>query len=302
MKNDEPFWKRIYKKHPRNRAESLTAENERALENLWFGANQNEDDFHDLLETISEVAVGLAKGDIGAAVANPLRPALRDKWKAPELPTIEGVPMPNPYVKGGSVADRKMLERKVAIAKSAFDDNPRDILAAAEFHQWNSIVTHLKRSAAEPVKYAFEKAAEEESRVRWNFAIENYDPSKNSYFTKEGVLEFEQTVEPELKPLYRALARPMSLPLFGANSEQHRTLIYSLYRIGGKTWQAIEAGQAREMKLRADERERAAAEKAERIKTALQTQRDIQELEAGITVLPDGRRITLGGSRRIRLA
>src|SRR5436305_1715126 len=117
MITDEPMWRRVYKRHPRNRAESLTPECERTIENLWFGCGQNEDSFFDVLDTISEIGVGLAKGNIEAAVANPLRPALREKWAAPTLPTIDGVPMSNPYAKGGSVADRKMLERKVALAK-----------------------------------------------------------------------------------------------------------------------------------------------------------------------------------------
>ncbi len=302
MKTDEPMWLKHYKRIPGSRPESLTPESSRALENLWYAANQDEDQFRDLVEVIRDVALGLAKGDIESVVANPLLPPTKEKWQPPQLPTIDGVPMPNPFIKGGSTADRKMLERKLALAEAEHRDNPRDILCAAEFHKWSELITHLRRSAGDPVSYGLERAEAEERRVRWNTALSDYKHDENAYATGKNIAEFEERTEPQLKPIFRALARPMALPLFGAHSEQNRTLLARLHHVGGKVWAAIEAGQKREMELRADEAKRADEEKAERIRVHLETQKDLQELSAGVTKLPDGRRVTmplaaLGGGR-----
>jgi hypothetical protein len=292
--NDKPMWERHCLSHPRFRRECLTDESiRRRLENLHRGANQDEDQFHDLLDTTYDVALDLAGGDIEKVVANHLKPKPREKWKAPELPAIDGITIQNPYVEGGSELDRKTLEKKLALAKQEAESDPRDIIAQAEFARWSEIVTHLKRSATEPATYALEKAEEEARRAKWNFALENYDHSKNAYATGVGVAEFANSIEPELKPLYRALAQPVSLPLFGAREEQYRTLLVRLSFIGGKTWAAIKAAQKRELDLRDQEAKRYEAQRHEDA-LAFERQRQAHEdLMRGIKHLPDGRTLTL---------
>jgi hypothetical protein len=289
------MWLKVYKRHPRNRAESLTPEASRAIENLFFGAGQTQEAFFDSLETIHDVALDLAGGDITQLVANLLKPAPREKWKPPELPKIDGITIANPYAGGGSEADRKMLEKKLAVAKQEAENDPRDVIAAAEFRKWSALVTHLKRLGESPVAYALEKEGEELQRERWNGALERYDHTQNAYATGKGIPEFANSIEPELKPIYRALAQPVTLPLFGAREEQNRTLLTRLNLIGGKTWKAIAAAQKRELDLRDQEAKRDEAQRHEDALEFERQRRAHEELMAGTKRLPDGRVITMPG-------
>jgi hypothetical protein len=186
-------------------------------------------------------------------------------------------PAPNPYVTGNK-ADIRALETH----------NP-------------PLAEHYKRLATAPNKYLIELAQEEFERVENNarerrYSLEHH--AKNPFVgdNRTEQAAFQQREGEATTNLFIRESKPLDI---GSVFDNH-TLLGRIFKTDQQLFQIVKAAIDHEKELQKAAR---AKEQAELHEAAARAERDLdalRQVRSGITVLPDGRRITMGGGKRIR--
>ncbi len=299
--NDEPFWKRIYKQHPRHRAYALTLQGEHDLENLWRACNQDTETFNFALEELTD-CYGL----------NILRPVARAKPQPPEpRKDREGKELPNPWEFGdliGTPADQ--VRELPPHLQRAYRDQRALIKHEPE------LAKDLRERAAHPYEYAMRLEAEERAIEEWNEAEAAYSEeshrgnllldasatkTEKAHFYNRLLMESRAKAAislREMSPVEVGLFEPIKVdPMIDKMVEpKNREKILQVYHDGNhRLVKIIEAGQLREKTLRIEAAEKMEAERQAAAKLVMKGEAKLRDVMSGVRRLVDGRLITQPG-------